>query len=387
MNGLPISPFGIVVEHSELGTFGNVVGENNGESEGVYELRDHPGLLAKIYKKHLVRPGDGDRLDRLVSLPTGISDDDRQLLASTTSWPMSRIVDRGSTSGTVLPMAPKEFLATLQVGPRRTRTQMLEIDWLVQPASKYRPRGLPVPTFTERLRICQNIVAVADFLERNSLVYGDWSYANAFWSIHDHRAYVIDLDGCSFGPRQRVASPNWEDPLTPPGASIDTYSDRYGAALLVARCLTGKRDRRLALDAFREVTVATARPGLNTVVWDMVNANSRTQRPPVAALLDELQRSVAPGIVRTNGTGSVPASGVVGWTLKEQLKPTASAQKPAVRPPVPRGLSTGPQPSRPQATPVKPPMRPRRPRVTVTAAFWICVAIVVVVWIAVHQFI
>jgi len=383
---MPMSPFGIVVERSELGAFGKIIGENNGESEGVYELRDHPGLLAKIYKRHLVQHGDGYRLDRLVALPSSISDDDRQLLASTTSWPMSRIVDLGNTTGTVLPMAPKKFLATLQIGPGRARTQMLEIDWLAKPSSKYGPRGLPIPTFTERLRICQDIVAVAEFLERNDLVYGDWSYANAFWSIHDHRAYVIDLDGCSFGPRQRVASPNWEDPLTPPGVNTDTYSDRYGAALLVARCLTGERDRQLVLNAFRKVTAAT-RPGLNTVVRDMVNANSRVQRPPVAALLDELQRSVTPGIVRPNGAGSVPASGVVGWTLKEQLKPPAPARKPAVRPSVPRGPSKGPQPSRSQAMPVKPPMRPQRPRMTVTAVFWICVVIVIVVWIAVHQLI
>lgn len=261
---------------------------------------------------------------------------------------------------------------------------MLEIDWLAKPSSKYGPRGLPVPTFTERLRVCQDIVAVAEFLERNGLVYGDWSYANAFWSIHDHRAYVIDLDGCSFGPRQRVASPNWEDPLTPPGVNTDTYSDRYGVALLVARCLTGERDRQLALDAFRKVT-ATARPGLNTVVWDMVNANSRVHRPPVAALLDELQRSMALGIVGMNGTGSVPGSGVVGWTLKEQLKSAASAQKPAVRSSRPGGPSKGPQPSRPQATPVKSPMRPQYPRMTATDVFWtwswICVAIVIVAWI------
>lgn len=383
MNDMPISPFGIVVERSELGVFGNIIGENNGESEGVYELRDHPGLLAKIYKRHLVRPGDGDRLDRLVALPSGISDGDRQLLANTTSWPMSRIVDQGNTSGIVLPMAPKKFLATLQIRPGRARTQMLEIDWLAKPSSKYGPRGLPVPTFTERLRVCQDIVAVAEFLERNNLVYGDWSYANAFWSIHDHRAYVIDLDGCSFGPRQRVANPNWEDPLTPPGVNTDTYSDRYEVALLVARCLTGERDRQLALDAFRKVT-ATARPGLNTVVWEMVNANSRAHRPPVAALLDELKQSMALGIVGPNGTGSVPASGVVGWTLKEQLKPTASAQKPAVRSSRPGGPSKGPQPSRPQATPLKSPMRPQHPSVLAADVFLICVAIVIVILIAVH---
>lgn len=377
MNDMPISPFGIVVERSELGMFGNIIGENNGESEGVYELRDHPGLLAKIYKRHLVRPGDEDRLDQLLALPSGISDDDRQLLASTTSWPMSRIVDHGSTSGIVLPIAPKKFLATLQIRPGHARTQMLEIDWLAKPSSKYEPRGLPVPTFTERLRVCQDIVAVAEFLERNGLVYGDWSYANAFWSIHDHRAYVIDLDGCSFGPRQRVASPNWEDPLTPPGVNTDTYSDRYGVALLVARCLTGERDRQLALDAFRKVT-ATARPGLNTVVWDMVNANSRAQRPPVAALLNELKKSMALGIVGPNGTGSVPASGVVGWTLKAQLKPTTPAQKPAGRPSGPRGHSKGPQPSRPQTPPANSAMRPQHPSVLAADVFLICVAIVIV---------
>lgn len=367
MNGAFGNPFGAVVERRQLGPFGDVVGENNGESEAVHRLQQHPGLLAKMYKRHLIRSTEDDRLDRLIGLPDSLSESDRKLLRRATSWPTTRITEQGKTCGVLLPIAPEKFLATLHTSAGRTKTQMLEIDWLVQPRTKCERRRLPVPDLMERLRTCCDIASVAEILERAELVYGDWSYANAFWSTADNHAYVIDLDGCSFGPRQRVATPNWEDPLTPPGEATDTFTDRYGVALLVARCLSGERDVQLALDAVHAKATTNGNQKLNDILHKAILAASRKDRPKVATLLRELRKQPqrppqrprpACGVRPAQQPGS---SGVIEWRPpKRTLPPKTTTPKTPITPiqPITPPAATTPQRS---ATPPVQPATPPAP--------------------------
>ena len=120
--------------------------------------------------------------------------------------------------------------------------------------------GLPPQSLTDRISVCASIAARAALFERHGLVYLDWSYANIFWCRGDHSAYVIDLDGCSFGPRPQIQTPSWDDPHVPLGTTAGNESDRYRVALLIARCLTGQRGDPSATQLALGARAEPARP-------------------------------------------------------------------------------------------------------------------------------
>jgi hypothetical protein len=140
-----------------------------------------------------------------------------------------------------MPLAPETFSTTWELPSGRVSRRRLEVDVLALTEDRQIQLKLPPQSLSDRISICASIAAVGALLERSGLAYLDWSYANVFWSILDHSAYVIDLDGCSFGPRPQIESPNWADPLVPLGLNAGNASDRYRVGLLVARCLTGMR--------------------------------------------------------------------------------------------------------------------------------------------------
>ncbi len=331
------TPFDPVVSENSLGPLGNPIGKDDGESEGVYPLIEHCGWLLKVFKSHLITDADRTRIDQLVALAVNASASDRVLLNEHTSWPAARVTSTSHmTYGVVIPAAPPPYWVNLQLNESQTKYKPLEIDWLASEPKKCERHNVPVPSFANRVKICADIVAVAELLERHNLVYGDWSYANALWSADKHAGYVIDLDGCAFGTRASLGTPNWDDPQAT-GKQTDTFSDRYGVSLLLARCLTGERDIRLAREALQKIAIEHDVTSLYDLVNSGVVTTERGNRPTVAKLLETLH---AAEIGAQETVGVVPqetVGGVVGWVPipkpRAQTAPEIKPPKPTTTPP------------------------------------------------------
>jgi hypothetical protein len=204
------------------------------------------------------------------------------------AWPVCRTVDSNQrTVGVVFREAPAWYCARFTVSPERSIESVLRLDWLCQPAAACSRRGLPFFDFGQRLEVCRSLVGVAAVLERHEVVYGDWSYRNAFWSITERSGFLIDMDSCGFGSRSAMQSPAWRDPSLNGKPMVDVTTDRYGVALLVARCLTAERDRTTVLPELRRVTDTEGLADLYDVVRRALTA-APGDRPRIEELLDHL---------------------------------------------------------------------------------------------------
>ena len=269
-------PLPAAVDLAALGPLPASISPGAGQSTGIHPLPGHDGWLVKLYHK----PADTDAascLDWLIALPTTMPPADRDRVA-TTAWPVAAVLDGGKTIGCVLPRAPAKFRATL---PPDHTERYLEIDWLARPDASFVRRGLTPPTLKDRLRASRELVSVAALLGRYGLVYSDWSYSNAFYSLSDHSVYVIDMDGCGRHRMSNIFQPNWEDPHTPRSSPADTTTDRYRVALLVSRLLTGERATVHVLHALGDLPD----PALTNVLRDSLLATTPAQRPAAATLL------------------------------------------------------------------------------------------------------
>ncbi|MDA3642426.1 hypothetical protein LZ318_21000 [Saccharopolyspora indica] len=269
-------PLSTVVGLDELAPLQRTISDGAGQSTGIHPIGDHPGWLAKLYRT----PGDrseATRLDELIALPGTIGAEDSATLSTSTSWPVARITDGDDlVRGCVIPAAPDRFR---QDGDQDFR----EIDTLARTAESFARHGLRTPSRADRLRVCRNLVRVAEVLERHELVYSDWSYSNAFWCHADASVFVIDIDGCGTGSVPNIAQPNWDDPLTPRPEDADACTDRFRVALLVTRCLTGQRDLTVALNDLAE-SDGLGNRGLREVLLDMLLSEDRARRPSLAEL-------------------------------------------------------------------------------------------------------
>ncbi len=352
--------FDPVVSKDSLGLLGKPIGENNGESQGVYPLTEHPGWLLKVFRPHLITDADITRIDRLVELPVKSSRSDLMLLSDHTSWPAARVTSASSeVYGVVLPEAPSPYWVDLQLDTTHVKHKPLEIDWLATAPEKCRRRGIPVPGFTDRVQICTDFVAVAELLERHDLVYGDWSYANAFWSPKKRTGYIIDIDGCAFGSRATLGTQNWDDPLAI-GKRHDRFSDRYGVALLLARCLTGERVIEKALAVLQRITTEYDATSLYDQVRFGLITTERHSRPAISALLTTVREI---GTQPTTRSSKRPESGVEGWVPVNRRK----IKRPGTpRPRQPGPIGRRPNPVRP--TPKPPPVSAPGPGVRLPSA-------------------
>ncbi len=327
---------------------GRKLSEFRGQSRRVCVLDSHPGWIYKEYSGE-AQP-DAEQLDRLISFPGPLTGADRELVDRHASWPTSRVVTETDTVGVLLPQAPDTFQAVMSLpgGPRATT---LEIDFLVQRDEVLVLRGIPPQPLANRVTICSSLVAMAALFERHGIVYLDWSYANAFWSTRDLSAYVIDVDGCSFGPRPQIDTPGWEDPLVPQGSPAGHPTDRYRVALMVARCLTAERTPA-ALAALEGL--ASSQPSLrpvHTLVARALQTPDPQARPPateLAAALAHAAGHMAPPVPATSGGGST--SGVIAWVPVRRPDPaTRPTPLPTPQPvPGPPAPWTRPMPPVPQ---------------------------------------
>lgn len=309
-----------VIPVTELGTLGDNLGNNNGESRRVCLV---PGFPAWIYKEYRAKLSGADvqRLDRLIGLPESMVKPDRDLARSHASWPASRVVNGQGSVGVLIPLAPDSYKADLETRPGRTKSKMLEVDLLAQPEDQQVKLKLPAQSLGDRISVCASIARVGALLERHGLVYLDWSYANVFWCWRDHSAFIIDMDGCSFGRRPQIETPNWADPLVPRGRKAGNETDRYRLALLIARCLTSERGdplkARTALNSLRMHSESVEKAV--EVLIRALSARTAAERPSMADMSAALD--VADGLPASSRSG---AGGVTHWKAVNRPKPTGT---------------------------------------------------------------
>lgn len=337
-----------VISLAGLGTLGGNLSSGNGECSRVCQVPEFPGWVYKEYRAPLSL-ADVRRLDRLIGLPAGMVQADSALAASHASWPASRVVSGQRSVGVLIPLAPGSYQADLETRPGKKVRKMLEVDMLALPESRQEKLGLPPQSLANRLAVCASIARVGALFERHGLAYLDWSYANVFWRSNDHCAYVIDMDGCSFGPRAQIESPNWDDPLVPRGSLAGNETDRYRLALLIGRCLTSER-----ADA---VTVRTALNGMRLhseqverVVELLISALSAAtvaERPSLESVCAALGMATR-GSGGTRGTGGT--GGVTGWHPVRRPAPTATGARPRPVPGSTRTKAPAPKAPAPKAS-------------------------------------
>lgn len=352
MTSLSDGPFQRVQQRAGL-VLGTTLSEHRGQSRRVCLLESYPDWIYKEYNDEARRRTEDTLLDRLIAFPDRLPPVDRELVAAATSWPTARVVDDEGTRGVILPIAPDTFRADVR-GSRRTRSELLTIGLLAQRDAALEQRGLPPQPLANRIRLCLSLATTATLLERRGIVYLDWSFANAFWSPTTLTTYLIDMDGCSFGPRPLIQTHGWDDPLVPLGSPGGQQVDRYRVALLVGRCLTG--ERMLPQLPAALAALATTEPRLGKVcrtVSATLHARNLADRPPVAALAVVL-RNAATALGVPAGSGAAqPAAGntgnVAAWVpLGERRRPDGGA----VAPPKPSAPTPSPAPDPvPAATP------------------------------------
>ncbi|MEV5749772.1 hypothetical protein AB0L00_18285 [Actinoallomurus sp. NPDC052308] len=344
------SPYERVTPLREVTARGTVLATENGESEVLYEIADQPGWIVKRYRPGFPRD-PVDVLDRLIALPSGMPPTDLALVDSSTSWPVSRVVDGDRTVGVILARAPAAFSVPIRLISGTTQARLLEVDQLVQTDPDFfTRRGWEPPTVTERLAVARGLAAVGAVFERHDVVYGDWSYANAFWTRGDGRVFVIDVDSCGIADRPWAESKSWDDPSFAPGTRLTTLTDRYKLAVLVLRCLSGVRG--MDFQAAHAALPPPIRGGpLGTALRTALTADPE-RRPAMSELLALLDSAVTdlPGTASarsstTSDRSSAPPDRPGPRTADRSGARVADRRPDAVR--APSSRSGSPEPSSP----------------------------------------
>ncbi|QKG21694.1 hypothetical protein [Actinomadura verrucosospora] len=301
------SPFPRRVALSAVGAYADdaVVARDNGESSVIYEAPGHPGWLVKRYKPQA--RVEQARLGALIELPASMPPDDLRLVDRSVAWPVAQVVDGYRTVGAIMARAPEEFSWDIALLEGRTKRTTVEVDLLANPAERIRRFGLPEPDDALRLGAMRQLVAVAALFERHDLVYGDWSFANAFWAPGTERILVIDMDASGIGERDWVETTNWEDPLQRAHHPLTTHTDRYKVALLVARAVTGLRgERQRAVEEMRRQYPAYGR--LVELLLQSLDAAAPDQRPRLADVLAAMDQKDP-----ANGPDGANVTGMIAW--------------------------------------------------------------------------
>jgi hypothetical protein len=319
MTGQPNTEYGLSVELADLGELGAPMG-NPGQCLSVQPLDKDPNLLVKLYRPGQLTEEDEERIERLVDWPRSLPDPlGPGFLLRNSAWPLSRVTRSGSTAGVLMSLAPDRFYERVK-DPYGSQRIVLTLDHVAGPAQDLKAIGLKPIDKAHRLQICAGVLGVAEFLERNGLVYGDWGYQNILWSRKDLSVYFIDMDACSFGEQRWVESFGFEDPLTPNPVRVDVATERYRCSILTAACLTGIKEPAAALAALREMAGQDSRlRELERVVRQNVDTADRGGRAPIADLCAALPAELAgfffAGLTPTrspsgdepvNGSGSGP---------------------------------------------------------------------------------
>src|ERR1017187_6496255 len=290
-------PFAAEVPVDAVAARLNIVSPGGGEAMIVYEIAGYPGWLVKRYRAQASAESI-DALRRLIDLPGAMHPAERALVDNSMAWPVSRVVDGSQTVGVVVAKAPDTCYVDMAVSGGRTRRVALVMDHLANPAEQHVRWGLQELSVHNRLTIVRSVVEVGNLIENMGLVYGDWSYSNAFWSRRSLSTFVIDVDSCRFGLRPWVEARSgaFSDPLLPEGQPVTALHDRYRLALLSLRCLTGSR----GMAELTEGPLPEPLPdsALARALRASLTAQSVTSRPSLPELLrafDEALELTCPG--------------------------------------------------------------------------------------------
>ncbi len=146
---------------------------------------------------------------------------------SSIGWPLDLVRRDGDLLGAILPLTPGEFL---------------EPDGSPLTLHRLCLAGQQPPDAYYRVAVAIRICEIATALEERDLVHGALFPRNLLWSRFQPHVYLLECDGLRYG---RVSAPEgillekWCDPrlLTGTIAGPDRFSDRFGVAALLYRCL------------------------------------------------------------------------------------------------------------------------------------------------------
>jgi len=367
--------FGPAIDLKELGELGAPMG-SPGQCLAVRPLISNPNVLFKQYHPNQVTEQDETRIARLVAWPGTLPEPSgARFVLTNAAWPTQRVTSGGGTVGVLMALAPDRFYERIK-DPYGTQRIGLTLDHLAAPNEDLKSLGLKPLDLDQRLRVCAGILAFAELLERHGLVYGDWGYQNVLWSHRDQSVHFIDVDACSFGEQKWIESFGFEDLLTPSGALVDTYTERYRCAIMAAASLTGFKEPRAALDALKQL--AARRPDLREferLVRENVDALRREDRQPIAQLCGALPAAVH-GLLLPPQAPSVPGANITGWTAAvDQAEPVVHLTPP------PATTVVSPTPDLPTPRPTTPPTTPN-PRATALAIL-VFIAVVIILSVVV----
>ncbi|MCP9624401.1 hypothetical protein FOH10_18345 [Nocardia otitidiscaviarum] len=146
---------------------------------------------------------------------------------SSIGWPLDLVRRDEDLLGAILPLTPGEFL---------------EPDGSPLTLHRLCLAGQQPPDAYYRVAVAIRICEIATALEERDLVHGALFPRNLLWSRFQPHVYLLECDGLRYG---RVAAPEgillekWCDPRLLTGAvpGPDRFSDRFGVAALLYRCL------------------------------------------------------------------------------------------------------------------------------------------------------
>jgi hypothetical protein len=357
-------PFAGEVAKDQVARKGRSLGMNGGDAHVVYEIADHPGWVAKLYKQSMLSL-EADSLRKLVELPGSMSGSDLARVDSCTAWPTARILDNGVTVGVVMAKAPDDFFVEFKLrGNRVGAAEVLPIDWLIGDEANLARQDIRIPGADVRQRIAREFLAVGELLERHNVVYGDWSYRNSLWSPDDGQVFLLDMDSGRLCRRRWVESPEWEDPLYPVSTRkpLDCFNDRYKLAVLAVRCVTGARGD--PVEALSGLPVRLRSSEFGATLHTALTTSSAQQRPTAGELLNALRSVPAAHVYAapagSNVTGQRPVRRATGRTSRPGDKTRPAAGGPGPKTPAsPVGQSTPPGPGTwPSGEGTRPPGRP-----------------------------
>jgi hypothetical protein len=325
-------PFAGEVPRDQVARQGRSLGMNGGEAHVVYEIANHPGWVAKLYKQSMLSL-EADSLRKLIELPGSMSDNDLARVDTCTAWPTARIVENDETVGVVMAKAPDHFFVQFRLrGGRVGAAEVLPIDWLIGDEANLARQDIRIPGADLRQRIAGEFLAVGELFERYNLIYGDWSYRNSLWSPGDGQIFLLDMDSSRLSRRRWVESPEWEDPLNPVSTRkpLDCYNDRYKLAVLAVRCITGERGD--PIEALHRLPARLRSSEFEATLCTALTASSAQQRPTAGELLKALRSRPAAHLYTvpagSNVTGQRPVRRSAGGTGRPGDKTRPAAGRP-----------------------------------------------------------
>lgn len=158
-------------------------------------------------------------------------------------WPRALVEDRGSVTGFIMPLIPRDFFFEMtyaQTGQKTT--ELRDLKWLNATRKQLDANGLSVDVdFVERLALLAQLVYCVARLHKQDWIFGDISFSNAAYAIDPPRMILLDCDGATSvaqaALRPAVSTFSWEPPECAQLNLATKATDVYKLGLAILRCL------------------------------------------------------------------------------------------------------------------------------------------------------